>query len=289
MDDKFKAVWVSYSSISDYLKCPRAYYLKNIYKNTKTGRKIEIVKPPLSLGSAVHSVLEPLAKIDPQKRFENNLIDAFDLEFTKYFGSKGGFTTELEFETYRTRGHKMLNNVISNKSILEDTTYIMNKELLDAWLSKEKNIVICGKIDWINKDENTGTLSVIDFKTSKEEEINDLQLQIYALLLHILNKETVNKLYYWYLDINECLSETNLPDVKESYKKVLDIALKIRDARAVGTFICPKDGCFSCRDYEKVINGEATQVGIGNFNREIYSLEYTHAFTQSKEEVQIPK
>ena len=59
MSDKFKAVWVSYSSISDFKKCPRAYYLKNIYKNPKTGKKIELVAPPLALGSVVHDVLEP--------------------------------------------------------------------------------------------------------------------------------------------------------------------------------------------------------------------------------------
>ena len=273
MEDKFKAVWVSYSSISDFIKCHRAYYLKNVYKNPKTNRKIEIVKPPLSLGSAVHSVLEPLAKIDHTQRFNKNLIEVFDLEFTKSFGKKGGFSSDAEFETYRKRGHKMLENVIQNKQLLENTTFILNKDLLDAWLSKENNIVICGKIDWINKDENTGSLSVIDFKTSKEEESNDLQLQIYALLLHILNKETVNKLYYWYLDINDHLTEASLPDVKESYKKVLEIAVKIREQRSLGIFECKKGGCYACKDYEKVIKGEALQVGIGNFNRESYVVE----------------
>lgn len=270
MGDKYKAVWVSYSSISDFIKCPRAYYLKNVYKNPNTGRKMEVIKPALSLGSSIHAVLEPLSVIDPDKRFDSDIINIFDLEFSKYYGMKGGFTSEQEFENYRQKGHKMLNNVLRNKNLLESSTYNTNKELLDAWLSKEKNIVICGKIDWINKDENTGSLSVIDFKTSKEEEFNDMQLQIYALLLHILNKESVNKLYYWYLDINEHLTEANLPDVKEAFRAVLDLALKISDARASGIFECPRNGCFTCRDYEKVFNGEATQVGIGNFNREVY-------------------
>lgn len=277
MDDKFKAVWVSYSSISDFIKCPRAYYLKNVYKNPQTGRKIEIVKPPLSLGSAVHNVLEPLAKIKPENRFLYNLLDTFDLEFSKYNGRRGGFTSEVEFENYRKRGYKMINTVIQNKSILEKTTYTTNKDLLDAWLSKEKNIVICGKIDWINKEESDGSLSVIDFKTSKEEEVNDLQLQIYALLLHILNKETVNKLYYWYLDINNHLTEANLPDVKESYRNVIQISEQISTARTIGLFECSKGGCFACRDYEKVIHGEATQIGVGGYNRELYSVEYIPA------------
>ena len=56
--DSFTAVWVSHSSIGDYLKCPRAYYLKNIYKDPKNKKKIGIVNPALSLGSAVHEVVE---------------------------------------------------------------------------------------------------------------------------------------------------------------------------------------------------------------------------------------
>jgi ATP-dependent helicase/DNAse subunit B len=271
VSDKFKAVWVSYSSISDFLKCPRSYYLKNVYKNPKTGKKIEIVKPPLTLGGAVHAVLEPLAKIDPNKRFETNLIDAFDLEFSKYRGKRGGFVDNTSFEQYKEKGHKMLETVLLNKQLLSNTTRVLDKDLLEAWLSKENNIVICGKIDWINRDGATGALSIIDFKTSKEEEENDLQLQIYALLLHILNKETVNKMYYWYLNFKNELSETSLPDVRESYRKILEIALKISEARKENHFLCKKeDGCFACRDYEKIFNGNAEQVGVGGFNREIY-------------------
>jgi ATP-dependent helicase/DNAse subunit B len=60
--DKYSAVWVSHSSMGDFLKCPYAYYLHNIYKDPKTGRKINIVNPSLSLGVAVHEVLEGLAR-----------------------------------------------------------------------------------------------------------------------------------------------------------------------------------------------------------------------------------
>lgn len=272
MSDYYKTTWVSFSSISDFLKCRRAYYLKNIYKNPKTGRKVEVIKPPLALGSAIHNILEPLAKVDCMKRFETNLIETFDREFMKVQGRCGGFKDTEEYETYQQKGHKMLTNVINNKNILECPTYVLKEDLLSAWLSKNNDIKICGKIDWINKDENTGSLSVIDFKTSKDEESNDLQLQIYALLMHILNRETVNNLYYWYLNINEHLTEANIPDVKESYRKVIDLAMEIKEARANGNFECKKGGCFACKDYEKVITGEAVQVGIGNFNREIYSI-----------------
>ena len=60
--DPYKATWVSHSSIGDFLKCPRAYYLHNVYKDPGTRRKINIVNPALSLGVAVHEVLEGLAR-----------------------------------------------------------------------------------------------------------------------------------------------------------------------------------------------------------------------------------
>lgn len=272
MQDKYKAVWVSYSSISDFIKCPRSYFLKNIYKNPKTGRKIEITNPALSLGSAIHNTLEPLAKIDPEKRFDTSLMDSFDLIFTSYYGKKGGFLDNYQFEEYRKRGHKMLKNVLNSKDILEKPTLILEEELINAWLSKKENIMVCGKIDWINKNEK-GELDVIDFKTSKTEEENSLQLELYALLLNIMNKgniNTVSTINYWYLDISDELSEVPLPNIKDSFDHVLDLALKIKKAREDKSFDCPRNGCFACKDYEKIIQGHAEQVGIGNFNREIY-------------------
>ncbi|EKE00150.1 MAG: hypothetical protein ACD_22C00083G0004 [uncultured bacterium] len=270
MSDKFKALWVSYSSISDFIKCPRAYFLKNVYKNPNTGRKIEVVKPPLALGSAVHNVLEPLAKLSPDVRFSEVLSDVFDLEFSKHFGKKGGFTSKDEFEMYRAKGLKMIQTVMDNKHILENPTHTLEKSLIDAWLSEKEEIRICGKIDWIDLNPNTGGLSIIDFKTSKEEESDPLQLQIYALLLHILKKETVNSLNYWYLYLNHSLSNVDLPDIKESYKRILELALKIKESKHAGNLACPRNGCFACRDFEKIVNGEAEQVGIGGFNKELY-------------------
>lgn len=277
MSDKFKAVWVSYSSISDFKKCPRAYYLKNIYKNPKTGKKIELVAPPLALGSVVHDVLEPLAKLEPHTRFESDLTKKFEAEFLKYKGIRGGFESDDEFEYYRQKGLRMINNVIANKSILENPTYNTNKDLLDPWLSEKNNIVICGKIDWINKDPATGELNVIDFKTSKDAEVDNLQLQIYALLLRILNMNSVSKLYYWFLDLNSSLTETTLPNLKQAYDSVLDLALQIKQAREVSNFECSQGGCFHCRAYEKIISEEAIQVGVGNFGREIYAIQTSTA------------
>ena len=79
MKDKYSAVWVSHSSISDYLKCPRAYYLKNVYRDPKTNRKISVMEPPLALGQAVHEAIESLSALPVEERFTTPLLERFEL------------------------------------------------------------------------------------------------------------------------------------------------------------------------------------------------------------------
>ncbi len=87
----YKAIWLSHSSIGDYEKCPKLYYLHNIYKNKDTGRKIGIVGPYMSLGISVHNVIEALktfkvderkAKLEELNMLTNlpRLLDDFDIE-----------------------------------------------------------------------------------------------------------------------------------------------------------------------------------------------------------------
>lgn len=269
MPDKYKALWISYSSMSDYLKCPRAYYLKNVYKNPETNKKIEITKPALSLGSAVHKVIEPLAKLKPEDRFTSDLSEKFSEVFSTYEGKRGGFVAKSDFDYFKKQGLGMISTVIQNNEPLIKQTYVAEQDLLHGWLSKTDEVIICGKIDWINQLEDD-KLEVIDFKTSKREEEDSLQLQIYTLLLFLLNKQQVNSLNYWYLRLNKDLTPVDLPDVRESKKIVLDIALEMKEARENSNFICPKSGCFHCEEYEQIISGNAEMVGVGEFNREIY-------------------
>ncbi|KKU87195.1 MAG: hypothetical protein UY16_C0035G0009 [Candidatus Gottesmanbacteria bacterium GW2011_GWA2_47_9] len=77
--DKFTATWVSHTSIADFLNCPRAYYLRNVYRRPETNHKIQLVSPPLSLGSAIHEVLESLSVLPTKVRFTEPLLSKFDL------------------------------------------------------------------------------------------------------------------------------------------------------------------------------------------------------------------
>src|SRR3989339_1586318 len=96
--DKFTAVWVSHSSIGDYLKCPRGYYLKNVYKNPKTNKKMSIMSPALALGQTVHEVVEALSSVPVEDRFTTSLLDMYDVAWKKVSGEKGGFKVQIQEE-----------------------------------------------------------------------------------------------------------------------------------------------------------------------------------------------
>ena len=284
--DKYSALWVSHSSISDFLKCPKAYFLHNIYR-TKNNRKINLVSPALSLGQAVHETLEGLANYKAEIRFLQSLEKSFEENWKRVSGKIGGFKSEQEETEAKERARKMVLRVQQNPGpLLNKTLKIKSGESLtlpnfylssfDSSQDKEKeNIVLCGKIDWLEYIEKDDSIRVIDFKTGKNEETKEsLQLPIYILLLNALQKRKVSGAAYWYLERENAPTPVSLPDAAIANEKVLAIARKIKIAKDDNQFECPrgKNGCFACRPYEKVVRGEAEYVGIGGYNQELYLI-----------------
>lgn len=275
MPDKFKALWVSHSSISDFLKCPRSYYLKNIYKDPDSGRKIQITSPALSLGSSVHEVIEGLSELPTQSRFSESLLKKFDEAWKKYSGKKGGFLDANHEEGYKNQGREMIRKIIANPGPLKNLSVKIKGELPQYWLSQEDEIILCGKIDWLEYLPETDSVHVIDFKTSKSKENKDsLQLPIYHLLVANTQKRTVTKASYWYLRLSEELEEKELPNLEAAHEEILAIAKKMKTAKKLDVFKCPQgnSGCFACKPLEKVLSGEAEHVGVGGYNRDVYVI-----------------
>ena len=275
MSDKYTAVWVSHSSISDFIACPRAYYLNNVYKDPRSNKKISIISPPLALGQTVHAVLESLSLLPINKRFTEPLMTKFNKAWEYISGDKGGFTSQKEEESYKSRGQEMIRRVLNNPGPLSNLAVKINQDLPHYWLSKDDNIILCGKIDWLEYNKGEDTVHIIDFKTSKREESGDsLQLPIYYLLATNTQSRPVKKVSYWYLGLDDAPKEAALPDLKISEEKIMKIAKDIKLARALERFKCPRgeSGCTHSRPYEAIIDGRATFVGTNDFNQDVYSL-----------------
>ncbi len=273
--DKYTAVWVSHSSMGDFLKCPRAYFLHNVYKNPDTDRKMSVVSPAMSLGSAVHSTLEQLKLLPVQERLARDLFADFDTEWKKVSGKIGGFTNDAEEQEVKARGRAMIERVVKNPGPIAKKTIRLKEPANDMpqnfYLSEEDNIILCGLIDWLEYVEEDDSIRIIDFKTGKHEESEDsLQLPIYLLLLQALQKRRVSGACYWYLDKNDAPTDQSLPNIAEAKEKVLAVAREVKSAREKNVFECPRgsDGCFACRPYEAIMHREAEYVGVGGNGRQ---------------------
>ena len=102
-------IFISYTSLSDFLKCPRTYYFKNLYRDKKTGNRIQVASPYLSLGSTVHDSVKWYIEMDGQITYDQ-LEKKFRNFWLKYSGKRGGFATREDEAVFGKRGIKMLDN-----------------------------------------------------------------------------------------------------------------------------------------------------------------------------------
>lgn len=288
MPDKYSAVWVSHSSIGDFLKCPRAYYLNNVYKDPKTNHKIQLMNPYLALGAAVHSVVEALSVLPTEERFKVSLIKKLDQAWRKYEGEKGGFRSEQEEQNYKKRGEEMLRRIMKNPGPLENLAVKISEDLPQYWLSEEDNIILCGKVDWLEYLPGEDAVHIIDFKTGKKREDGEsLQLPIYHLLVHNTQQRKVAQASYWYLASDDEPEKKELPPLDEAKEEVLAIAKKIKLARKLDRFKCPEGegGCRFCQPLEKILAGEAKKVNVSQYGQDVYILPDKSEVNAQKSEI----
>lgn len=256
------------------MACPRAYYLKNVWKRPETKHKVQIVSPALSLGSAVHEVVESLSILPTEVRFQEPLVAKFEVVWKRFSGRAGGFfDVDTEFK-YKSRGIAMLNRISENPGLLKTLAVKINQDLPNFWLSEEEGIILCGKVDWLAYDPESDSVTIIDFKTSKhEEKATSLQLPIYLLLASNCQKKKVKAAAYWYLESQSELSPMDLPDYVETMETVLRLARSVKLARTMDKLTCKTAGCRACTPLEKIFRGEAEYVGQNSFGQDCFLVE----------------
>ena len=271
--DKYKALWVSHTSISDFLACPRSYYLRHMYRNPKNRHKIKIMSPSLALGQVVHEVLESLSVLPKNARFLESLMDKYEATWGKVTGKRGGFFDRDTEYRYQERGREMIRNVKENPGPVGGLAVKIKEDLPHFWISEEEGIILCGKVDWLEYLPESDSVHIIDFKTGKQEEDpNSLQLPIYHLLVHFCQARKVTRASYWYLDHEKEPSGRTLPSLEEAEAKVLAIARQIKLARQLERLNCPRNGCQSCLPFEEIVAGKGELVGEDYFGADIFIL-----------------
>lgn len=253
------AVFISPSTLADFDKCPQLYYYRNVYRTTR-GLKLQQITPALALGQAVHDTIDQFVKTK-----QNN----FDFIWNNLSGEKGGFTTEEE--EYKKRASEMLERFWSKEHFKKTEMF---KLPTFPKVNLGPNLILTGKLDWIEKDGDY--YHVIDFKTGKNEEKADsLQLPIYSVLAaELLNSKNI-KASYWYLDKDDTLTNYQLPEISETKKLLISKGEIVQLARQTNSYRCQSGmtECYACRDMKAIAEGRGKLVTIDTVRKqEIYVL-----------------
>ena len=296
MSDKYKAIWLSHSSYNDFLNCHKAYYLKNIYKDPKSNKKISILSPYSSLGSAIHLSIDELTKYKSEDRKEilKNLENIYTEIWKNNFQSeKGGFKEEKEEKIFFDKGLEMIKNLILHPNfllnkIIKKESYWKDLEMNipNFFIDDEEEVLLCGNLDWIEYLEKDDSLHIVDFKTGQNEEKEDSsQLLIYILLLQALQKRKISKTSYWYLGKEDDIKEKKIKqaEIDELRNKIIQVGHKIKEMKNQTfkkdwreIFLCQKElngkRCFDCENFEKILKGEGKYIGPDIYKKDGYIL-----------------
>lgn len=264
------AIFISPSSISSFKSCPQAYYYSSVYKNPKTGLKVQLINPKLALGSTVHSILAQFLFRLGGLKTKDQLINIMNRFWADISGEKGGFLSKEEESKYKERALKMLEVFWAN----EHFRVVQPVKMPDfPKVDLGEDIILTGKLDWIEKEDDKN-YHIVDFKTGEKEERNDsLQLPIYAVLASSYLKFSNIKTSYWYLDRDTGISRVNVPDLKEIVNQLKQIGLIIKNSRLTKSFRCSSgyDSCWACKDLIEIVKGNCKLVAIDyNRKQEIY-------------------
>lgn len=261
-------IFVSFTALSDFLKCPRSYYLKNIYRDSKTGHRIQIASPHLSLGSTVHDAIKWYIEMKGQVKDEQTVAKFRNL-WLKYRGRRGGFESDEMEAGFGKRGLKMLQNFLKNAQKLEKITHQMDFPKLHLF----DEVILIGNLDFIGERPD-GTLHVLDFKTGANQQKDTLQLYIYAILAEANFGKPVTAASFWYLDREDDPRQIVLDPLEPKLAWIKEKARELKKAIGAGSWVCLKAGqCIDCSRYQAIIDGQGEfQFTDHRYKKDVYYL-----------------
>lgn len=264
------ALFISYTGLNDFSRCPRAYYLKNVYRDPKTGYKLQIASPYLTLGGVVHDSLKWFLDMNRQVT-KDQLISKFRNLWLKYRGKRGGFIDISQEAEFGKRGLSMLEHFYQNAQVLEPNLEV------DSFLKYRLSprIFLNGKLDFLGELPDS-SLHVLDFKTGIKDEEDPLQLYIYAILAESNYQKPVTKISYWYIDRDTTPKEAVLDPLDERLDWITKKAQEIEKMIQEGNWICIKDPelCRDCQDYQNIIEGKGEFLfSDDSFKKQVYFLD----------------
>lgn len=267
------AIYLSHTSLKDFLKCPRSYFLKDLYRDPKNNYKLQVASPYLSLGSVVHDCVKWFLD-EQEKPALDEVIKKFRNLWLKFRGKKGGFSSDEQEADFGKRGIVMMENFYENWRVLEKAV----PEITFPKYNLVDNVVLIGNFDYVGEKPD-GNLHVIDFKTGANDEDDPTQLYIYAILAEANLGKPVSAAGFWYLDRDDVPKDIVLDPLEPKLKWLIEKAIELKQAIEKNEWTCIKGGlpagglCRDCRDYQAILDGKGEfMFSDHRYKKDIYYL-----------------
>lgn len=230
------------------------------------------MRPFLALGQVVHGVMDELLNIPTDQRLDQDFIQLYENAWESVSGKKGGFTSDQQEKQFKERGKRMIERVQNHPGPIGRKAIKLKQDLPYYWISEEENLILCGRIDWLEYLEETNSVHIIDFKTGlRKEKEESLQLPIYLLLAKNTQQRPIQKMSYWYLEHDNEPEKVAIPDERSAKDRIMEVGKRMKLARQLNHFNCPEgESCKECKPYLEIIKGNGEFVGVGEFNKEVY-------------------
>ena len=262
-------IYLSYTSLKDFLKCPRSYYLKDLYKDPKNNYRLQVASPYLSLGSVVHDCVKWFLDSEQKPSLEETFKKFRNL-WLKFRGKKGGFSSDQEEGNFGNRGLKMIDNFVKNWQVLEKPA----QQITFPKLNLVENVVLIGNFDYVG-EKTDGSLHVVDFKTGANDENDPTQLYIYSILAEANLEKPVSSASFWYLDREDEPGNIVLDPLESKFEWLIEKGMEVKKALEKGEWVCIKSPnlCRDCQDYQAVLDGKGEFLFSDHrYKKDIYYL-----------------
>lgn len=222
---------MSYTMMSMFKKCPLQF--KMVYLDKLP--RIQIETSALQIGKTVHEILEET--INTIKAFPSKSITKVFEDVTTQKLMNSDLAPEVQTEILEIIKNINVDLLTTLKNVdYHSELQVALDENLQPCDFNDSKAVFRGIFDfvWFEEFFNTKTVHVLDFKTNKMQNADELQLFYYAFLAkHYfgLSDNDVVNVYFWYVrfDTKDAFStwKINVSDIKDDdfvdmYKKLMD-------------------------------------------------------------------
>lgn len=188
----------------------------------------------LIFGDVVHRTLNDFFHLDSAERTEGKLIDLLKNTWSGPRGKEKGFPQiENEREQYK-RARELLKRFAKSQNLNPEIAYLPRTEGEGEFIKEnllafplEPGTILQGKVDRIDREEEGYHL--IDYKTSRSESHDSLQLFAYAILSRQALGKPIAKASYLYLESGNFKSfPVNEQIEQETKERIMGMIAKIR-------------------------------------------------------------